>query len=252
MTLLSLTDVSKRFGGVQALAGLNLNVEPARITGLIGPNGAGKTTVVNLITGLMKLSSGRVFLREHDITLDSPVDIARLGVSRTYQSIRLFNESTVIENVTIGFHRREQTGLMTNMFGFPAAFRERQLLRDQGMVLLADFGMEDLASRLAGQLSYGHQRRLEIIRALASAPDLLLLDEPVAGMNDAEANELGAILRKISEMGVGILLIEHNMRFVMSICSEVNVLHTGRIISSGTPNEVTRDPAVISAYLGEE
>jgi branched-chain amino acid transport system ATP-binding protein len=250
MSSLVLEGVCKRFGGLDAVSNVSLQVASGSITGLIGPNGAGKTTVVNLITGTLGLSGGRITLGEHDLTEEPPHRVARLGISRTFQNIRLLGEATVLDNVVIGFHRHEKAPLFARLLGLPSSTRETRALRERARVLLDEFGMGAFADHPAGGLAYGHQRRVEMMRAVASQPDILLLDEPVAGMNDVEAHELGAIFRKLCAKGMGLLLIEHNIRFVTRLCSHVHVLDSGRVIATGTPDEVMSDPAVVTAYLG--
>jgi len=247
---LLLRDVARHFGGVPAVDGVSLQVPAGQITGLIGPNGAGKTTVVNLITGILHLTHGQVLLDGQDVSkLEAPA-LARAGVARTFQNIRLVPDASVLDNVIAGFHRHQKTGLWANLLGLPSARAEAVRLKDQAMELLARFEMTELAEHRAGGLSYGHQRRIEMMRALATEPKVLLLDEPVAGMNDAEAESLAHIFRKVAVDGVAVLLIEHNMRFVMSLCSHLYVLAFGRLIAEGPPEVVGRDPRVIEAYLG--
>jgi branched-chain amino acid transport system ATP-binding protein len=250
VTRLSLDRVSKRFGGVEAVAGVSFDVPGGQITGLIGPNGAGKTTLVNLITGMLKVSSGRIGIDGRDITEAPPHRVARAGIARTFQNIRLLREASVLDNVVIGYHRHERTSFAQNLLGLPAARRERATLREAARLLLERFEMSRYADYPATALSYGHQRRVEMMRALAARPALLLLDEPVAGMNDVEAEELGSIIRALARDGLGILLIEHNLRFIMSLCTEVHVVTSGRLIASGSPEHVCSDPAVIAAYIG--
>lgn len=250
MTSLSIDGVSKHFGGVAAVANLSMTIAPGGITGLIGPNGAGKTTVVNLITGMLKVSAGAIRLHERDITQESPQAIARSGISRTFQNIRLLKDASVLDNVTVGFHLHERTSLAANLFGFPSVWREKRSFREKAYVMLQRFDMAKYADYPAGGLSYGHQRRVEMMRALAMSPTILLLDEPVAGMNDVEADSLGAIFRQLANEGLGILLIEHNMRFVMSLCDVVYVIAFGKLIANGTAQDVCSQPAVIDAYLG--
>jgi len=247
---LVLQDVARHFGGVPAVDKLSLQVPAGQITGLIGPNGAGKTTVVNLITGLLHLSSGKVLLDGRDVSREEAPDLARAGVARTFQNIRLVPDASVLENVVAGFHRHEKAGLWANLLGLPSARAEAKWMNERAMALLERFGMTALAEHRAGGLSYGHQRRIEMMRALATEPRLLLLDEPVAGMNDAEAESLAGIFRSVAASGVAVLLIEHNMRFVMSLCAHLYVLASGRLIAEGQPDAVGRDPMVVEAYLG--
>ncbi len=250
MSALALEGVSKVFGGVVAVADLSLAVPQGRITGLIGPNGAGKTTVVNVITGILKPSAGRIAIGARDLTGARPEAIACCGVARTFQNIRLLHDASVLDNIVVGFHRHERTSLFANLAGLPAAWRERNDFRTRARALLERFDMARFAEARADSLSYGHQRRVEVMRAIATAPDFLLLDEPVAGMNQVEADDLGAIVRMLAADGIGILLIEHNVAFVMDLCTTIHVMNTGRIIAQGAPAAVARDPAVIDAYLG--
>ena len=247
---LQLDQVGKRFGGLPAVEALSMTVRPGTITGLIGPNGAGKTTVINLIMGLLKLTSGRILFEGRDVSTLEAADLARAGIARTFQNIRLVTEGTVLDNVLSGFHVHQQTGFWANLLGLSSARAEQSSHRSQAMALLQRFGMAHLAEHRAGTLSYGHQRRIEMMRALAMKPRLLLLDEPVAGMNDAEAAELGHIFSQVAAEGVAILLVEHNMRFVTQVCSQLYVSASGKLIAQGKPAEVLADPAVIEAYLG--
>jgi branched-chain amino acid transport system ATP-binding protein len=250
MSALALQSVTKRFGGVVAAEDVTIDVAPGRITGLIGPNGAGKTTIVNLITGMLALTTGRILFGGTDITTMGADAISRLGFARTFQNIRLFKEATVLENLLVGFHKLQSSSLLSNLLGSPAARRETVRARDDARALLDRFDMARYADFPAGSLSYGHQRRVEMMRALAAKPSVLLLDEPVAGMNDVEAGELGAIFREVAASGIAVLLIEHNIRFVTDLCETIHVLDYGRIIASGAPDKVVADPAVIAAYLG--
>ena len=250
MTVLRLDHVSKRFGGVEAVADLSLAVERKRITGLIGPNGAGKTTVVNMVTGLVQPSAGAILLDERPLANASPDAIARLGIARTFQNVRLLQEASVLDNIVVGFHRHQRSGLLANTIGAPAIWRERRDFRGRAHELLERFRMSEFAARPAGALSYGHRRLVEVMRALAMAPDFLLLDEPAAGMNDVESRNLGAIIRSLAEEGIGIVLIEHNMRFVMEMCDLIYVIDSGHLIAAGTAETVRADPGVIRAYLG--
>ena len=251
MTSLVLDRVSKRFGGVVAADSITLEIPAGRITGMIGPNGAGKTTIVNLITGMLTSDSGRILFGDRNISGASPSEVCRAGLARTFQNIRLLTEATVLENVMIGFHRFGTSSLLASLLGLPAARRETRSLRQQASTLIDSFGMSRYADFAAGGLSYGHQRRVEIMRALASAPSILLLDEPVAGMNDAEADALGTVFRSLAKQGTGIFLIEHNLRFVTGLCEHVYVLDSGRLIAQGSPQAVVANPAVIAAYIGD-
>jgi len=247
---LILSGVTKRFGGVTAVSDVSFAIPPGRITGLIGPNGAGKSTLVNMIAGVLTLSAGEIRLGSRPLGQARSDEVARAGIARTFQNIRLLPEASVLDNVLVGFHRLERASLMANLLGLPSAWRETAMLRDKARDLLARFGMSRYAAYPAGGLSYGHQRRVEMMRALATDPVLLLLDEPVAGMNDVEAAELGDIFAGLAKGGMAVLLIEHNVPFVARLCAEINVLDTGRLIASGPPHEVMRNESVIAAYLG--
>ncbi len=248
--MLQIDRVSKTFGGVTAVSNVSMQVPPGQITGLIGPNGAGKTTLINLITGISTVSAGRIVFGAQDITHAPAHMVARAGITRTFQNIRLLAEASVVENVMIGFYRRETSSALASLLGSPGARRETRQLRERAMVLLARFGMTAVADHEAGGLPYGHQRRVEMMRALASEPALILLDEPVAGMNDVEAHELGDIFAGLARDGMGVLLIEHNVRFVTRLCDRLYVLDSGAMIASGKPADVLRNPVVVTAYLG--
>ena len=250
MPSLVLDNVSKRFGGLLAVSDVNMEVPPGKITGLIGPNGAGKTTVVNMITGLLKLTAGSIKLGDQDISEAEAHDVAFAGVSRTFQNIRLLPEATVLENVVIGFHVHVKSSLFAQLVGLPSSLRETPQLVERGRALLERFGMSRYADHPAGGLAYGHQRRVEMMRAVATNPQILLLDEPVAGMNDVEATKLGEVFKELAASGIGLLLIEHNIRFVNQLCQQVYVLDSGAMIASGSPQEVMHNPAVVAAYLG--
>lgn len=250
MATLELKDVRRYFGGVKAVDGVSLRVRSGTVTGLIGPNGSGKSTVVNLIAGVLKLTSGEINLDGTVISAESADSVARRGVARTFQNIRLLPEASVLDNVVIGFYRLEKASLMASLLGLPSSRRESRELRERGRALLAQFDMSAYENVAAGGLAYGYQRRVEMMRAVASNPKILLLDEPVAGMNDVEARALGKIFARLAEDGMGVLVIEHNTRFVSELCQEVHVLDGGRLIAHGSAQEVMRDPAVIAAYLG--
>lgn len=250
--MLKLEHISKNFGGLQVLQDVNFEVPEGGIFGLIGPNGAGKTTVFNLITGLIRASSGTISLAGEDIGDVAPNKITERGIARTFQNIRVFKEMTLLENVIVGMHEHLKYGfggLLLNLGGFRRIEAEA---RDRALELLSWVKLEHKAHMLADSLSYGEQRRLEFARALATKPKLLLLDEPVAGMNPSEKTELMREIINIKERGFSIFMIEHDMRFVMGLCDRIAVLNFGRIIAEGTPNEIKNNPEVIEAYLGKE
>ena len=250
MTTLRLEKLTKRFGGVVASEDVDITVPAGEITGLIGPNGAGKTTIVNMITGMLPVTSGAIRLGNRDIAHEPAHEICRAGLARTFQNIRLLGEASVLDNVVAGFHRHEKTSLLASLLGLPAASRETARLKQRARALLERFDLADLADHPADALSYGHQRKVEMARALATDPRFVLLDEPIAGMNDVESDALASIFRAFAKDGMGVLLIEHNVRFVARLCTRVYVLDGGRLIAEGTAEEVLADPAVIAAYLG--
>lgn len=252
MTSLKLTNLSKRFGGVVSSEEVNIEVPEGKIIGLIGPNGAGKTTIVNMITGMLPVSGGTIHVGDTDITHAPAHEICRSGLARTFQNIRLLKEASVLDNVMIGLNRHETTSTMAALFGLPSSGRETRALKARTMDLLAEFGLAEFADYPAGGLSYGHQRKVEMARAVATNPDFVLLDEPIAGMNDVESDSLAEIFAGFARDGKGVLLIEHNVRFVSRLCSHVYVLDGGKLISQGTPDHVLNDPVVIGAYLGGE
>jgi branched-chain amino acid transport system ATP-binding protein len=245
--LMELCDLSKSFGGLQAVNQLTLSIRPGEILGLIGPNGSGKTTTINVVTGIYAASSGKVMLAGRDLTNHKPHQVMRAGMARTFQNLRLFLERSVIDNIRAGQHVRCHS-IRTLLSAFPTR-EERALLHDAHE--LADrFQLGNRLHTLAGDLSYGEKKRLEIARALASNPRVLLLDEPAAGMNPAELNWLVDSLREIKQSGVAILLVEHHMKLIMSVCDVITVLNFGAKIAEGSPSEVSRNPDVIAAYLG--
>ena len=240
------------FGGLKAVDDFNLTIGKTEIAGLIGPNGAGKTTVFNLLTKVYEPTTGAVLMNGKDLQGMSIVQASRLGIARTFQNIRLFDKMTVEENVRIGLHNKYRYDMITGILRLPRYWIQEKRQHDRAMELLDIFGMQDLADEQAGSLPYGAQRRLEIVRALATEPKLLLLDEPAAGMNPHETEELMNNIAKIRDkFGIAILLIEHDMSLVMGVCEGICVLNFGRVIAKGTADEIQANPAVIEAYLGK-
>jgi len=252
MALLEVRDLRKSFGGVVASDGLSLDIPEGGLAGLIGPNGAGKTTAFNLITGLYRPDSGSIRLNGEELAGLPAYVIASRRVSRTFQNIRLFTSLSVLDNVVIGCHRLGRTSVADALFATNHQRNETRVFRERAFDVLRYLGLERLAAEKAGNLPYGEQRRLEIARALAADPVLLLLDEPASGMNPQETQELMGLVRRIrDERRVSVLLIEHDMRFVMGICERITVLDYGKILAEGAPEEIRTDPRVIEAYLGE-
>ena len=251
MPLLETKDLGIQFGGLRALDDVYLTVDEREIIGLIGPNGAGKTTVFNLLTGVYAPTKGAIRFCGKSIIGKKPYQINRLGIARTFQNIRLFKHMSVLDNIKVAMNQNMHYPVIESMFRLPRYWKEEARVTEKAKELLRIFEMEDTADQMAANLPYGQQRKLEILRAIASEPKILLLDEPAAGMNPTETRELMETIRRIRDMfGVGILLIEHDMALVMGVCERIYVLDYGTLIASGTPEEIRSDERVIKAYLG--
>lgn len=250
--MLEFQSVSKHFGGLRVLEDVSFSVPEGGIFGMIGPNGAGKTTVFNLATGLLRPTSGGIRFKGQDLAHTAPHRITELGIARTFQNIRVFKEMSLLENVIVGMHDHLHYNLAELLFALPGFRKAEKQARERALELLSWVKLDHKANLEAGNLSYGEQRKLEFARALATEPKLLLLDEPVAGMNDSEKTELMTEIQNIRERGYSIFLIEHDMRFVMGLCDRIACLNFGKIIAEGTPEEIKNHPDVIEAYLGKE
>jgi branched-chain amino acid transport system ATP-binding protein len=248
--MLTVEHLSISFGGVRAVDDVSLAIAPGIVFSIIGPNGAGKTTLFNLISGLYLPEQGSVRLDGEDVTSLVPEALARRGLSRTFQNLQIFFRMTALENVMVGRHRHEKTGIFAELLHLPAVGRQNKLTRDAAMAALDKVGLAAAAERPAGSLSYGGLKRLEMARALASEPKLLLLDEPAAGCNPVETSEIEAIIRRLTGDGMTVVLVEHDMRLVMNVSDHIHVLANGRTLAEGTAAEVRANPAVIEAYLG--
>ena len=249
--MLKVEGITQLFGGLTALEDVSFGVTKGEIAGVIGPNGAGKTTLFNIITGLYTQTAGTVFLDGRDISGFTPERLAPQGLVRTFQNIEMFGQMTVLENVLVGLHTRSKSGMIACAFKLPGQVREERRMRDEAHEWLKFCGIADLADTPAGAIAFGKCRMVEIARAMATGPKILLMDEPAAGLNSRETAELDDLIRKIRGSGVTVVLVEHDMELIMDICDSIIVLNLGRKLAEGTPRQIQENPDVIKAYLGE-
>ncbi len=250
--MLELKGITQIFGGVTALKDVSFNINQREITGVIGPNGAGKTTLFNIVTGIYSQTSGQVFFEGRDISGIPAERLASLGMVRTFQNIELFGKMTVLENVMVGLHSRSTSGLFACSFKMPWTIREERRIRDEAHEWLQFVGIDDLAEIEAGNLPFGRGRLLELARAMACKPRMILMDEPAAGLNSQETLGLAELIRRIRDSGITVVLVEHDMELVMDICDRIVVLNLGQKLTEGTPREIQDNPEVIAAYLGDD
>ena len=250
MRLLSVENIGRRFGGLVALEGVSFNVTPGQIKALIGPNGAGKTTLFNVVSVLIASDTGRITFKDKVISGLKPYQIANAGISRTFQNPSLFLQLSVLENVMVGRHCRTRSGFIACSLRLPGQPKEERKIRDAAMEKIAYVGLEKLALAPAGSLAFGQRRMVELARALATEPELVLLDEPASGLNSKETEDFGNLVRRIRDDGVTVLIVEHDMSLVMEICDDIVVLHNGTPIAEGAPSAIQNDQKVISVYLG--
>jgi branched-chain amino acid transport system ATP-binding protein len=250
MTILEAENLAITFGGVRAIDGVSISIASGQVFSIIGPNGSGKTTLINLVSGIYLPQDGVIRFAGETVTGFAPDRLARRGLSRTFQNLQIFSQMSVLQNVMVGRHRHERTGILADLMHWPSVARQNKATRDAARIALGRVGLADAAERPAGSLDYGALKRLEIARALASEPRLLLLDEPAAGCNPVETQDIDQVIRSLVKDGITVVLVEHDMRLVMNISDRVHVLARGRTLAEGTPQEVRANAEVIEAYLG--